>query len=216
MRRRPQILGLHGLAGAGKDTVFERLQALGGEANFCRFSIADPLKDSISALFGIDLDVLEQLKRDPLSRVFVGHFTDTSEKEFRLVGEHNQQTMREFMDGYGTRSHRGVFGDDFWLRIWLDEIDRRGRESDCAQVNTSVRFQNEARTILECGGEVWLVEGPQDDGAEGLDSEVRLPDSMITRTIDNVDRYALLDGTPCFNYLDDQLALILDEWKTRT
>jgi hypothetical protein len=241
----PTIIGLHGYKHAGKDTVFGRIAVLGGE-RFVQFSIADPMKDSISALFDIPLDVLDELKNDPLS-----HVTVTRGDYTRVMGFDNRDhpiqvaklTMRRFMERYGTQAHRDQFGDDFWLTHWSRRVEdlRYGPDVDPEMrptvVNTSVRFPNEAHAILaQPGGEIWLVVGTdeveeagrnaRDENGEPIPSELRLPDHLITRTIDNsiretwehqistgIGTIETLDSGPDFSHLDDQIAPILSEWR---
>lgn len=215
----PSALGLHGPAGAGKDTAYERLVALGGE-RFVRFSIADPMKDSIAALFGVSLWELDAWKRDPNIGVAI---VDDSTDEIS-----ERKSMREFMQRYGTEAHREIFGEDFWLKHWLRRVEamRYGPDVDPLQrptiVNTSVRFPNEAEAILALpGGEIWQIVGPQDEGAAGHESETPLPPGLVTRYIDNSirqHREPAGDGRaevilPSYDALDDQIALVLDEWR---
>ena len=54
------ILGLTGRMGAGKDTVFQRLEAL--YPRVMQVSYARKLKESVAALFGISLEQIEQWK----------------------------------------------------------------------------------------------------------------------------------------------------------
>lgn len=200
-------LGLTGPAGAGKDTVYERLRELGGE-RFVRLSVADPLKESVAALFGIDLDTLDRLKRGQNVEVCVVDHDEYIDLD--TPREHARLFMREFLQRYGTEAHRDVFGEDFWL----DEWQRRGQairleRPDAVVVNTSVRFPNEAERILVLGGEVWDVVGPQDYGAAGHESETPLPRDLITHVIDNETRSLYASGEPDFTYLDDQIATLL-------
>ncbi len=213
----PTVLGFTGVAGAGKDTAYERLEALAGSDVFQRRSVADPLKESVAALFGSSLEQLEEWKRNP--DAFVGWGIERPDEPGcdGLVPSWTM-TWRELMQRYGTEAHRGIFGDDFWLDQWRDYVDAH---QDVIVVNTSVRFENEARAILERGGEVWHIDGPQDAGAGGHESEQRLPDELITRVIDNTVRMKRqvdmpYDATgaivPNFDRLDTQLAAILGEW----
>jgi hypothetical protein len=208
------FLGLTGPAGAGKDTVYERLRELGGD-RFVRLSVADPLKESVAALFGITLEQLEDLKRDARAFVDIGrvveHRTAVDDVDVEFEQLVPPLSMRTFLQRYGTESHRGVFGDDFWL----DEWERRAQaiheqRRDAVVVNTSVRFPNEAQRILDLGGEVWDVVGPQDYGAAGHASEAPLPRNLITHVIDNEDRSLYASGEPDFSYLDDQIVSLLD------
>lgn len=77
--------------------------------------------------------------------------------------------------------------DELVRPMWWDMFKESWAGFADWAVITDVRFPNEAERILSCGGEVWLVDadvrqGPNKDGHA---SEVRLPDEMITRTIDN-------------------------------
>lgn len=196
-------LGLSGVAGAGKDTVYDRLRELYGE-RFVRLSVADPLKESVAALFDCTLEELEAWKRDENYVVGLGEYLDHDTNDVRPTVV---LSMREFLQRYGTESHREVFGDDFWL----DEWERRAQKiheqrRDAVVVNTSVRFENEAQRILDLGGEVWEVVGPQDAGAEGHASEAPLPEQLISRVIDNETRLRYDSGEPDWTYLDDQIA----------
>lgn len=217
----PQFIGLAGVAGAGKDTVFDRLKVLGGD-KFVRLSVADPLKESVAALFGISLDDLEELKRDPHAFVRLGG-ADPRAPHMSLL--RSLLSVREFLQRYGTESHRGVFGDDFWLDVWEERADkiRFGSDAEVTIVNTSVRFENEAQRILDLGGAIWQVNGPQDDGAGGHESESPLPYDLITEHIDNTVRQVYeetaqggfgmpnvsVQGGPDFSHLDDQIATLL-------
>lgn len=205
-------LGLSGVAGAGKDTVHARLVALGG-ARFVRLSVADPLKDAAVALLGCSHDQLEEWKRDGSVGV-------------QLVHEHRggldgPMSIRLFLQKLGTQVGREIFGESFWLDLWerkAQEIHEQRRNA--VIVNTSVRFENEAQRILDLGGEVWHIDGPQDPGAGTHESEQRLPDELITRVIDNtvrgeiqhIDPDGNLQGSePDFQHLDDQIASILHQ-----
>lgn len=211
-------IGITGVAGAGKDTVYDRLRALGGD-RFVRLSVADPLKDSIAALFGVSLEHLEVLKRDPQAFVQVRSGIAENGRKKKLGTELYRVvdfSMRQFMQRYGTESHRDVFGEDFWVDAWERKSEvmhfEAGRTtldaavkgwSPLTVVNTSVRFRNEAARIHKLGGVVWHVEGPQDDGAAGHESESELPSNMIDARIDNTFR-----GND-FEALDDQIATLL-------
>lgn len=207
----PPYIGLHGVKNAGKDTIFERLRELAGPS-VVRFSVADPLKDSVSALFDISLDEIEVLKNDPDAKVKIVAKGEPA----RMSGGHmarypSTMSFRRFLEKYGTESHRDQFGDDFWLNLWRVGAQRMHMDAGGTQpwlhltgdhqitvVNTSVRFENEAEWIIENGGVIWQVIGTdeieqaakdrqREDGSD-IPSETPLPYDLITATIDNSHR----------------------------
>jgi len=208
------FIGLTGPADAGKDTVFDRMRELGGD-RFVRFSVADPLKESIAALLGVSLAHLERMKRDPQASIVLSARVNEQGVTKRL-GEPlyrvTDLSMRRFMQRYGTEAHRGVFGEDFWLNHWETEaawMRWHHDRDDVVIVNTSVRFENEARKIRDLGGQVWHVEGRPDANAAGHESENRLPDELIDHVIDNTERDWYDSGEPRFDLLDDQIATLI-------
>lgn len=207
------VLGLSGVAGAGKDTVYDRLVAIHGP-RFHKRSVADPLKEAMAALFDVSTDFVEEMKRDTAFGIQLVH-----EHKGGLDGP---ATMRTMLQRMGTEVGRNLFGEDFWLDQWTRYVQEHAKQSAMRRVgpytyvNTSVRFENEARRILEMGGEVWHIYGPQDEGAGGHVSEAPLPAGLVTRTIDNSVRVTRDIGSdlgngspnhvPDFSYLDDQIA----------
>lgn len=220
------MIGLHGRKHAGKDTVYERILELGG-SRFHRFSVADPMKDSIAELFGVTLEQLDEWKNS--DSVYVSIIDDRQGGMGDETFTHVDLTMRRFMERYGTEAHRGVFGNDFWLDFWLEQVEVRRNlvdslGHDLVVVNTSVRFPNEAEAIRERGGVIWRVVGSEEveaapalreDGTP-IPSEIPLPDSLVDATIDNSHRRSRVeprDGDfveiPDFSFLDDQIATLI-------
>lgn len=197
------MIGLHGKKESGKDFVFDRIRALGGP-RYHRLSVADPLKDSVAALFGITTEQLDAWKNDRTAEVAL----------FAGGDEQVSMSVRRFLERYGHQAHREVFGEDFWLDFWLTLVKRQRRLSKPAPtiVNTSVRYANEAEAIQAAGGVVWRIVGPPevedapdqvDEHGKPIPSELVLPPHLIDATIDNTIR----DGNPA--YVDDQVALLL-------
>jgi hypothetical protein len=135
------IIGLTGYKGVGKDTVAAYLMK---EHSFERKAFADPLKQSVAALFGIQYSSIDQYKNMDGMRVWMGH---------RVISRDNQEGMsfREFLQRYGTESHRDVFGENFWVDLTLPV---GGYYPGRAIVVTDVRFSNEAARIRDLGGTV--------------------------------------------------------------
>lgn len=187
-----KMIGLHGEMGSGKDTAFDRLARIHiDDMAFVRVSFADALKSSASALLDVSVEDLDSWKRDGSSRIKLYEGD-------RLVKD---MTIRTYLQRYGTESHRDVFGDDFWVSIGIRKAFQISKLSivPSVPVFTDVRFSNEAQAILDLGGEVWRIVGP-DERSDGHVSEVPLPDHMISRVIDNKDR------SDSFAGLDRQLS----------
>lgn len=173
------LIGLHGKARAGKDTACKFIQEWGQEEGRIveRDAFADRLKISAARAIGIDaaeVDVMNDLKQDG-GRIQVwlpdgvngGVYLDT------------EISGREYLQRYGTESHRELFGDDFWIKAVLYPKRRYD-----LLVITDVRFENEAQAIEDNGGEVWhiLRDG---SGAGDHSSEQPISDEYIDLTLDN-------------------------------
>jgi hypothetical protein len=155
------LIGLTGRMGAGKDTVCERIVALlaaEGERG-CRFSFADPLKQSVCKLFGLTREELEEWKLSEGAFLLLGPHREDGEEEVKVDG---YMTMRMLLQRYGTEAHREVFGDTFWVDLGIRAaVDHRAHYPTHTQIFTDVRFDNEAYAILMEGGRVFEVVGPE-------------------------------------------------------
>lgn len=204
-RKHNMYIGLHGKMTAGKDTVLERLQII--SEKFARFAFADKMKISAMASLGFRHHRTGTTTDDELI-----HFAN-------LLKQHGEITVvitipregsspievkkvitgREYLQYSGTEGGRDVFGRDFWAVQGMDTAGPLAQEGKTPTA-TDVRFPEEAEAIMGVRGEVWEIVGPEDPEAEeSHESETRLPDHMITRTIDNTERG---DG---FKSLDAQL-----------
>jgi len=159
------MIGLHGKKGAGKDTVGEYLVS---EYGFTRFGFADLLKKSAAALFGIEPALWDEYKKPRKAYVVLFHPTGSI-----------SLTAREFLQRYGTESHRQVFGDNFWVDYAMYSASET-RDV----VFTDVRFPNEAAAIHGRGGIIIQVLRDLDD-SDTHASETPLPDHLIDVRLDN-------------------------------
>lgn len=193
------ILGFHGKMGAGKNAAAKRL-ALLSPLPVVEVSFAAKLKESAAALLGCSVDDLERWKNDPRIRVDV-----------RVEEDHGwfvSQTVRSFLQRYGTEAHRDVFGEDFWLDAALPfesseppYLSRDALYRDAIYVATDVRFPNEAMRVRDLGGTVVRLVGPDEETGSHMSEQVLETDFVIdNRTRD--------DG---FERLDRQLAALLDD-----
>jgi hypothetical protein len=191
------LVAFNGRLGSGKDTAGERLAAMAG-VETQRLSFARLLKESAAALFGIPVEDWETYKNDPDVKIMltVGYEDfilddGTVLEQPRVVVE---LTAREFLQRYGTESHRDIFGADFWVNQALIEYVNAPVRDTLFYV-TDCRFANEATAVHRLGGVVVNVIGADEDTGEHL-SEAPLPDSLINFYIDNTTRgddFAMLD-----------------------
>lgn len=199
------LIAFHGKLGSGKDTAGERLAEMVSVPTE-RLSFAAKLKESAAALLDIPVEDWETYKNDPEVKVYLTNGYEPAPKSAwhgedlleqpRIVREF---TAREFLQRYGTESHRDVFGSDFWVQQALASYVYENQNK--LTYLTDCRFENEANAVKALGGYVIEVEGPNDNTGSHQ-SEVRLPDSLIHFTIDNTRR------DDDFADLDRQLASI--------
>jgi len=168
------ILGLNGLKGSGKDTVAAYLIK---EYQFERRAFADPLKKSVAALLDIPYHKIDQYKN---AEVFV-QVGDTAGLTYHK-DNYKSMTFRAFLQRYGTESHRGVFGEDFWLNHTLP---KDGFYSGRKIVITDCRFDNEAHRIHKCGGNVIEIRRPALNKSDTHESEQPLSPNLVDAILNN-------------------------------
>jgi len=157
----PILIGLTGPAGCGKDTFAKGMPA------FHRYALAGPIKRGISEMFS-------------LSEEF---WTDRKLKEAPLpwLGK----SPRQLAQTLGTEWGREMVDPDLWLKL-MQQRWAMVSTSPCPwMVVTDVRFDNEALTILEMGGEVWSIERPDLPPVAGHSSEKGVRAGLLTGVIHN-------------------------------
>lgn len=149
------IIGLTGKKESGKDTAGQYLVKQYG---FERRAFADPLKKSVAALLGIPLEEVDKYKLE--SGTYV---TLEGEDEMGItVDIMSRLSFREFLQRYGTESHREVFGLDFWVDQTLPV---GGFYAGRKIVLTDVRFENETVRVFELGGMTVRLVRPDTDNS---------------------------------------------------
>lgn len=146
------MIGLHGAAGSGKDTVGEMLYGWG----YRRVAYADALRADMLKL-GRFIDV-----GSAGGATLAGLVRDLG-----WDGAKRHPQVRALLQVYGTEVARDGFGSDCWIERADRAIDEILEQDDLGVVVTDVRFDNEAEHIIERGGLVVQIFRP----SAGLDGE---------------------------------------------
>ena len=197
-----RMIGLTGKARAGKDTVGGLIATWGERQGFKveRDAFANKLKVSAARSLGFKGDAEEcvkfcdELKQSGMDIQLIRRGPDGAELEASLSG-------RKFLQLYGTEAHRDVFDPEFWVDALLDEVLPHGPDDPrfgTILVISDVRFENEARAIHNCEGEIWEVVRDENPDALQNDlnahvSEVGIPEDLIDFTIHNSSDLEHLD-----------------------
>lgn len=153
-----RLLGLMGLAGAGKDTVADILTCL---APMDRRAFADALRLEIAEAFGLDVRVLQEraLREMPLSQLALRRCSDAEFADWAtdLHGEPSV-SPRRIMRRWG--DWRRWQRADYWLTRAEQARVAAIFDGHQAQLWTDVRYPNEAAWIRQRGGMLWRIVRP--------------------------------------------------------
>jgi hypothetical protein len=168
MLRKPEIIGLAGRKGHGKDTVAKLLEPMG----YTVIRFADPLKNMLRMLLvtgGATSNFIESCIEGPFKQ--------------QPVPELGGKSPRHALQTLGTEWGRACMGEDFWV----EQFNRRAGLYDKVVV-PDVRFPNECDIIRKSGGKVFRVDAgarvPHDEfSTHSSETEIdRLP---VDGVIDN-------------------------------
>ncbi len=167
------IIGLCGAAGAGKNTVAERLCIA---HKFVPLAFADPLYAAVSAITGLT----------------VGQLQDRSRKENALG--FIDCSPRRLLQTLGTDWGRNMIHPEIWVMATMRKIEEHPEFNYCI---TDVRFANEAAAVKARGGFVWRVIRPGfstlDGSAAAHESERGVPIEYVDDEIVNAGSLLSLD-----------------------
>lgn len=135
------LIGLTGMAMAGKDTVAGHLHR---QHQFFPMAFADPLREGLKALFGL------------------GEWNFTPEGKERVVAWIGK-SPRELLQTLGTQWGRDLVHRQIWCRHMHRRLQEYQDNWAASVVIPDVRFVDEARFIHSHGGVIWRVIRP---GAE--------------------------------------------------
>lgn len=179
------LIGLNGVAGAGKDTIADWLVAKHG---WRKFSFSDALYQEVSEAFSIPINLLQDrtLKEKKLLRL--GLFVCDDHMFVQRGVDHNlclwgANSPREVLQVWGTE-YRRAQDPDYWVRQSQEAF--AARDPQCpGWVNTSTRFANEAVWVREEGGTVIEVIRPGTSAINGHVSETPLPNNLVNMRLIN-------------------------------
>lgn len=173
-----QVLGLAGMAGAGKDFTCEWLTR-NATAQVVRFAFADGVRQEASEFF--DPGDGDLFWRKPYD-----------------------EPVRHVLQWWGT-DYRRAQDPDYWVRygmeqmkVWLAVATRVAQDRLLIPTFTDVRFANEAEAIKAAGGIVLEVRAPDEVRAARLGG--KLPPAHASEemdfTVDGVVMNSFADGVP--------------------
>lgn len=197
-----QLIGIHGHAQTGKDTVAEYLyltyEGMYGEP------LAEPLKESVAAAFGINID----------------DFYDADKKEEKI--SYWGRSPREIAQFMGTEIFRNIVSTFVGLaqgEFWVQRLHGRltgslfshypNYETGNTVVITDVRFQEEYEYITQNGGIVIHIKRDGKEGAVGLANHAS--EGSLTFTEPEVTYELVNNGTKEEMY--DKVEAILEHAK---
>ncbi len=143
------VIGICGLISSGKDTIADYLIK---NHTFYKISFADKLKDSVSAMFSWDRELLDgktNESREWREKVDTYWTSETG----RTI------TPRLVLQEFGTECMRNGFYDGIWVSLTKKKIIENPHMNF---VLPDTRFPNEAKMLYEIGGEVWRVKRGND------------------------------------------------------
>lgn len=178
-----RLIGLMGLAGAGKDSVADCLQAIRPMA---RAAFADALRAEIALAWGIDARVLtrRETRETPMHCLALRRCTEPAFVRFAVeLADRPRVSPRQLMRRWGDWQR----ARDPMHYVQVAEAARIDAVFDghVCQVWTDVRFRNEAQWIRANGGQPWRVVRPSVQQDRSHISETELDDMVADETIVN-------------------------------
>lgn len=154
------IIGLHGRAGAGKDTAADFLPDY-----FCKLAFAKPLKDSAKVLFNFtDKQLYDPIEKEKVDQTW-------------------NKSPRQILQWLGTDILRNNIGTDFFLKHMKQRIEQSSY--NCFVV-VDIRFPNEAKFIKDMGGIIIEVARNKTGTIHSNhETEQRISEHLIDETITN-------------------------------
>ena len=169
------IVGITGAAGSGKDTAAQALATLG---SFRLLSFAMPIKAMISTAFGFSAENWED--------------RDWKESTIEEIG----RSPRQMAQTLGTEWGRELIHQDIWVIATANAIHQvHSKNPHINFVIPDVRFENEARWIMNQGGVIIEITREGILQVERHSSEDGIPLGLIDFIINNNHDIEYLQNT---------------------
>jgi len=163
---RPQVVGLLGLPGAGKDTVAD---AMVFQSQYKKLKFATPLYKIAAIILSVEdyRDLLEWTQEEK------------AKPQRRLGGK----SLRDFLQNFGTDYMRNQYNDNIWLDILESDLQGHIIEDEDVVIS-DVRFPNEIALVNRYNGVNAFLER---DGAEANHKHVaeNVDKELATKVVDN-------------------------------
>jgi hypothetical protein len=185
------LIGFSGPKGIGKNfvaNVFSEYFTDKFDLNVYSGAFADALKNYCADYLGIDRKLLYGSEEDKRTLTeyrwenipyhlkfhkagngsgFISEVSDTAHQRPTT----GFMTVREVLQIAGTEMHRNTWDQDIWVKTLIRKYREMKSTYHCFLV-TDVRFPNEARAILDEGGRIFMIQGPQRGGVNPGDQHV--------------------------------------------
>lgn len=169
MKRYPRLVGVTGKAGSGKDVAANFLHTRFG---YYQYKLAQPIKRAIERMFGLDPAIWESAaKEEPLDGLGV--------------------SPRRLAQTLGTEWGREIIHPDIWvsqMAIEWQDVNFGGQGQNGTEpglVISDVRFDNEAKWIIDNGGVVIRIDRQDSRDIHHHISEDGVHEDHIDAIVDN-------------------------------
>ena len=190
-----KVIGLHGKAGVGKDTLADILVR---DHGFVKRGFADPLYEEVSAAFGVETAFLRNRSNKEVAQPSLAFmhcrdagFADVMRGKCDAHAWYAANSPRRVLQLWGTE-YRRAQNENYWLAKMGAFMWQHEHGQPVGVVIPDCRFENEARwVIVHGGGQVIEITRDVPDVA-AHSSEKGLPRELISRTVDNNGPLSLL------------------------
>lgn len=198
-----KIIGLTGKKRAGKDSAASFMDG------YKKISFADPMREIMYRLCIIPegWDYNENKEDEVLilfddlnlnvRMIVIGDILLKNEEEkeslysFIKTFKNRLFSAREFLQKLGTEWVRKTISEDLWVNYSL----KKAKQTEGNVVFADVRYDNEAKAIIDAGGEVVLIKRKgQEESGDTHESEKGIDEKYVSTTIsasnlDELERY---------------------------